>query len=59
MYFSVTNHKHINTTLKMADNTGIGIHNTKRRLDLLYEDRYKLTIDDGPVEFSVYLNIQV
>jgi sensor histidine kinase YesM len=59
MNFSITNHKHINTTLKLADNTGIGIHNTKRRLDLLYEDRYKLTIDDGPVEFSVHLNIQV
>ena len=59
MYFSVTNHKHINTSLKMTDNTGIGIHNTRRRLDLLYEDRYQLTIDDAPVEFTVHLNIPV
>jgi sensor histidine kinase YesM len=59
MYFSVTNLKHINTSLKMADNTGIGIHNTQRRLDLLYEHRYGLTIDDGPAEFTVHLNIPV
>jgi two-component system LytT family sensor kinase len=59
VYFSVKNHKHINTTLKMADNTGIGIHNTRRRLDLLYEDTYQLTIDDAPAEFTVHLNIPV
>jgi sensor histidine kinase YesM len=43
----------------MADNTGIGIQNTRRRLDLLYPDRYDLAIEDGPVEFTVHLNIQV
>jgi len=59
MYFSVTNHKHISTLLKTADNTGIGIQNTRRRLDLLYPDKYDLAIDDGPVEFTVHLNIHV
>ena len=59
MYFSVKNQKHINTSLKMADNTGIGIHNTRRRLDLLYPDRYTLTIEDGSADFTVHLNIQV
>jgi sensor histidine kinase YesM len=59
MYFSVTNHKHINTSLKVTDNTGIGINNTRRRLDLLYPDHYALTIDDSPVEFTVHLNIHV
>ena len=59
MYFSVTNNKHINTSLKVADNTGIGISNTKRRLDLMYEDSYELTIDDKAGEFSVHLNIPV
>ena len=43
----------------MADNTGIGISNTKRRLDLLYDDKYELIIDDKPNEFSVHLNIPV
>jgi two-component system LytT family sensor kinase len=59
LYFSVVNHKHINTTLKLAENTGIGISNTKRRLDLLYEDHYALTIDDKANEFTVHLNIPV
>ncbi|HEY4061482.1 MAG TPA: histidine kinase [Puia sp.] len=59
LYFSVNNHKHINTSLKVADNTGIGIENTRRRLDLLYEDRYTLTIEDKAGEFTVHLNIPV
>jgi two-component system LytT family sensor kinase len=59
VYFSVSNHKHINTSLKITNNTGIGINNTRRRLDLLYNDRYELTIDDQPAAFAVHLNIQV
>jgi two-component system, LytTR family, sensor kinase len=59
LYFSITNQKHFNTALRMADNTGIGISNTRRRLDLLYEDRYDLTIEDKTGEFSVHLNIPV
>ena len=59
LYFSISNQKHLNTSLRMADNTGIGITNTRRRLDLLYEDRYKLLIEDKTGEFSVHLNIPV
>ena len=59
LYFRICNQKHINTSLKMTDNTGIGISNTKRRLDLFYEDRYQLTIDDKTNEFSVHLKIPV
>jgi len=59
LYFSVSNHKHINTSLKMMDNTGIGILNTRRRLDLLYPDRYTLKIDDEPATFTVHLKIQI
>ena len=59
LYFSISNQKHLNTSLKVADNTGIGISNTKRRLDLLYENRYELIIDDKTNEFSVHLNIPV
>lgn len=59
LYFSISNQKHFNTALRMADNTGIGISNTKRRLDLLYENRYELTIEDKTGEFSVHLNIPV
>jgi two-component system, LytTR family, sensor kinase len=59
LYFSVSNHKQTNTSLKLADNTGIGISNTRRRLDLLYDDRYTLAIDDEPATFTVHLNIKV
>jgi two-component system LytT family sensor kinase len=59
LYFSISNHKHYNTTLRMADNTGIGISNTKRRLDLLYPGRYELIINDKSNEFTVHLNIPV
>jgi two-component system, LytTR family, sensor kinase len=59
LYFSVSNHKHINTALKVADNTGIGINNTKRRLDLFYDDQYALTIDNAATEFIVHLKIPV
>jgi len=58
LYFCVSNHKHINASLKRTDNTGIGIMNTKRRLDLLYPDRHTLTINDEPAVFTVHLNIQ-
>ena len=57
--FKICNQKHINTTLRVSDNTGIGISNTKRRLDLFYEDRYSLEIHDKANEFSVHLKIPV
>ena len=57
--FKICNQKHLNTLLRVSDNTGIGISNTKRRLDLFYEDRYSLEIDDKTNEFSVHLKIPV
>ena len=63
LYFSICNHKHLNTSLRVSDNTGIGISNTKRRLDLFYEDRYTLDIQDKPNErnneFIVHLKVPV
>ncbi|HUB62673.1 MAG TPA: sensor histidine kinase [Puia sp.] len=59
LYFSISNHKHFNTALRMADNTGIGISNTRRRLDLLYPGKYELIINDKSNEFTVHLNIPV
>ena len=59
LFFSISNHKHFNTTLRMADNTGIGINNTRRRLDLLYPGKYELIINDKNNEFTVHLNIPV
>ena len=59
LYFSISNHKHFNSTLRMADNTGIGISNTRRRLDLLYPGRYDLIINDKQNDFTVHLNIPI
>jgi two-component system, LytTR family, sensor kinase len=59
LFFSISNHKHFNSTLRTADNTGIGISNTRRRLDLLYPGRYELIINDKSNEFTVHLNIPV
>jgi LytS/YehU family sensor histidine kinase len=59
LYFRICNQKHINTSMKASDTTGIGINNTRRRLDLFYEDRYQLNIDDEAGEFSVHLKIPV
>lgn len=39
--------------------SGIGIENTKTRLQLLYPDRYKLTIDDSSVSFTVDLTLNL
>lgn len=59
LYFSICNQKHLSTMLRISDNTGIGISNTKRRLDLFYEDRYALNIEDKSSDFSVKLKIPV
>ena len=54
--FAVTN------TIVKADNgiidkTGIGINNVKRRLELLYPDKYTLSLVDNGTDFIVHLDI--
>ncbi len=38
---------------------GIGLQNVKRRLDLLYKDRYSLDIEDTPEHYRCELNIML
>src|SRR6185437_11981591 len=52
--YGISTHKFLNTLLRVSDNTGIGISNTKRRLDLFYEERYSLDIQDKSNEFIVH-----
>ncbi|MBF9140739.1 sensor histidine kinase [Hymenobacter properus] len=45
----------------LAGSNGIGLANTRRRLDLLYPGRYHLVVDDHTPanEFVVYLTLQI
>ncbi|MCB0462861.1 MAG: histidine kinase [Flavobacteriaceae bacterium] len=38
-------------------NSGIGLHNMQKRLDLLYKNKYTLTIDDTTAFFKVHLKL--
>jgi sensor histidine kinase YesM len=38
---------------------GIGLVNVRRRLDLLYPGRYKLTVDDAPTTYTVNLHLKL
>jgi LytS/YehU family sensor histidine kinase len=40
-----------------GEQTGIGLKNTKRRLELLYPDRHSLTVDNENNEFIVHLTL--
>ena len=57
--FRVRNNKHINTSARIADNTGIGIQNTRRRLELLFPNRYALDIADERLSYMVNLKLNI
>jgi sensor histidine kinase YesM len=38
---------------------GIGLQNVRRRLDLLYKDRYSLDIEDSPDHYRCELNLML
>lgn len=58
VYFAVENDK-TSQQLNIKDELSIGIENAKRRLNLLYPDKYSLTIKDEPQSFLVELEIQI
>jgi LytS/YehU family sensor histidine kinase len=55
--FSVINT--IDSTTPESENGGIGLKNVKRRLELLYGDRYRLDIQKSSETFSVSLEIPI
>ncbi len=59
MHFEVQNNKYHGSNLKPAENTGIGINNTRRRLELMYHNHYSMDIDDTDSTYTVNLNIQL
>ncbi|HEY6901000.1 MAG TPA: histidine kinase [Puia sp.] len=55
----VTNNK-VNIQREISERSGLGIANTKHRLNLIYPSRHLLTINDTEKEFfvSLYINLQ-
>jgi LytS/YehU family sensor histidine kinase len=52
----ITNNQKFPTTMAGLSNTGIGLRNTRRRLELLYGDKkHSLHIDDDKNAFHVHL----
>ncbi|PWT70835.1 MAG: hypothetical protein C5B59_19325 [Bacteroidetes bacterium] len=59
IYFRIKNNKHLVANSSPIDKTGIGINNTRRRLDLLYPNHYDLKIEDAASSHTVHLNIDL
>jgi sensor histidine kinase YesM len=57
LYFGITNSK---LPVKVQnENSGLGLANNKKRLDLLYGNTYTLNIKDEPAQFTLELNLPV
>ncbi len=57
IHFQCTNSRYLNGK-KRDDHHGIGLTNVRKRLDLLFKDRYQLLIDESePTVFTVNLTI--
>lgn len=56
MNFTIENSNH---SKKAEASSGIGIENTRKRLDLLYKNEYELAISDTCEKYAVNLNIPI
>jgi len=57
--FNIKNNKHKSSLLRSAENTGIGINNSRRRLELLYHNKYVLDITNNDSVYIVNLKIDI
>jgi len=57
--FFVSNSRSPGTIDTMVHNSGIGLKNVRRRLDLLYPGRYELKIQSDAVSFEVHLDLDL
>ncbi len=56
LFFRVINRK---SDFNKDETGGIGLLNVHRRLDLIYKDKYKLTIDNSTDYYSCVLNLEL
>ena len=59
LQFKVCNSCGGSDPLELESKGGIGIQNTRQRLDLLYPGKHKLDIDTGENTFTVYLSLEL
>jgi LytS/YehU family sensor histidine kinase len=59
IFLEVINNKHVSSGMKSTDNTGIGLNNTRRRLDLIYPDHYSLETNQTPTLYTATLSIDL
>ncbi len=58
LLMNVRNNKY-KVTLREEEQSGIGIDNTKRRLNLMYPDKHELTINNNDTSYSVTLKLNL
>lgn len=58
LHFFVANNK-VNTQSNTIEKNGLGIENTKHRLDLIYSSKHLLTIKETDLDFIVSLHINL
>jgi len=58
LYFVIKNAIHPYSG-ESIESSGVGIENSKRRLDLLYPDKYALKINKTPESYMVFLKIEL
>ncbi|MOA60724.1 hypothetical protein D3C78_1856760 [compost metagenome] len=51
--------KKVKQPQKEEEQSGLGISNTKNRLQLLYPGSHSLTINNNPKDFDVHLSVKL
>jgi len=57
--FTVRNGKPVTNKSDIATTSRLGLKNVKRRLQILYPNKHKLTINDLDETFSIYLELEI
>jgi len=57
--FLISNDRDNSGAIEISENKGIGLANVKRRLDLLYANKYLLDISDDENQFTVSLKMNI